>query len=104
MLNLTYSYVQICKVDTENGDVKLWKDCGTIYPGEPVFLSRDEENNNNESQEDDGVLMAAVSDSQVGKQDYLLFIDPKNMAEIARAKVHIQIPQALHGVFLPNSS
>ena len=83
--------------------MKLWKDCGTIYPGEPVFLSR-EDQNNNELQEDDGVLMAAVSDSQVGKQDFLLFIDPKNMTEIARANVSIQIPQALHGLFLPNSS
>ena len=88
---------QVCKLDTQTGNVKLWRENKTTFPGEPLYLPAPK---TEEDGEDSGIIMTAVSESRVGEQDYLVFINPKTMEEVARASVPCQIPQALHGVFL----
>ncbi|CAG7716986.1 unnamed protein product [Allacma fusca] len=93
----------LCKIDTRTGHTKLWRDASTSFAGEPVFAPppASVSNNNNKSTEDSGILMAAVSVSQPGRQDFLVFVDAKTMKETARALIPIQVPQAVHGIFLP---
>lgn len=88
----------ITKTDLQTGHTFVWKDGDLgdfIFPGEPLFVS-----NPQGTSEDDGVLISALTDSREQHDDYLLFIDPRNMTEIARAKFKNHIPSALHGLFL----
>jgi carotenoid cleavage dioxygenase-like enzyme len=89
----------LCKVHTTKKQTFLFKDSDTYYFGEPTFVANPEGKT-----EDDGILITAVTDIREGSNDFLVFVDARNMEEIARAEFENVIPQALHGIFLPASS
>ncbi|CAG7830593.1 unnamed protein product [Allacma fusca] len=86
----------LCKVHTTKKETFLFKDSDTYYFGEPTFVANPEAKT-----EDDGILITAVTDIREGSNDFLVFVDARNMEEIARAEFKHDIPQALHGIFLP---
>lgn len=90
-----YSHT-ITKTDLETAETIIWKDGDYFYPGEPIFIP-----NPQGISEDDGILLCGLTDSRAGHEDLLLFLDPRNLTEIARAKFKSHIPAALHGLFLP---
>lgn len=45
--------------------------------------------------------MAACSNVRSGGKDFVVFVSAKTMTELGRATVTSQIPQSLHGIFLP---
>jgi beta,beta-carotene 9',10'-dioxygenase len=83
---------QIAKVDTQDGSHRVWREPGS-YPGEPVFV-RDPRG----EREDDGVLLAVTLDAR-SERSYLLVLDARNLAELARATVPHAIPFGFHGHF-----
>jgi len=88
----------LCKIDITSGATKLWKDNESVYPGEPIFIPNPES-----SEEDAGVLMTTCSDCRTNERDYVIFLNAQTMTELGRAAVKGQIPQSLHGIFLPDS-
>ncbi len=48
------------------------------------------------SSEDDGLIVASVTDVRDDVKDFLLFIDARNMTEVARASFDEQIPLSSH--------
>jgi carotenoid cleavage dioxygenase-like enzyme len=89
---------QLIKVDTDTGDIKMWKENEYTYPGEVQFLPCP-----GSSSEDDGILLATVTDIRRGEPDFLLVLDASSFTEIARAEVTVHVPNAIHGLFLPTS-
>lgn len=89
---------QLVKVDVETGDVKTWKESEYMHPGEVQFVPCP-----GSASEDDGILLAAVTDIRKGEPDFLLVLDAKNLTEVARAEVAVDIPNVLHGLFIPSS-
>lgn len=72
--------------------VTLWQEPG-CYPGEPIFVPRPDG-----EAEDDGVILSVVLDTEAG-HSFLLVLDARTLAELARATVPHHIPFGLHGVF-----
>jgi len=88
----------LIKVDTDTGDIKMWKENQYTYPGEVQFVPCP-----GSSSEDDGILLATVTDTRRGEPDFLLVLDASSFTEIARAEVTVHVPNAIHGIFLPTS-
>lgn len=86
----------IYKLNVHDRSCTFWRDDEHTFPGEPVFVPNTSVN----GKEDDGVLIAAMSNVKKGEDDVLVFIDARNMKEIARASFKAHIPGALHGVFV----
>lgn len=84
---------RIAKVDVETGDAAVWQEPRT-YPGEPVFVPRPDADD-----EDDGVLLSVVLDAAAGTS-FLLILDARNLAELARATVPQAVPFGFHGQFI----
>jgi carotenoid cleavage dioxygenase-like enzyme len=84
------------KVHSSKKETILWRESEHYYIGEPMFVP-----NPNSDKEDDGVLLAAVIDNRDDHNDFLLFLDAKNMEELGRAEFKTEIPQALHGLWVP---
>lgn len=77
-------------------DVKEMKytDVDELYlPSEPIFVE-----NPNAVDEDDGLVLVMVLSS---KQDFLSFLDARDLKEIARARVpdHVKTAFTFHGFF-----
>lgn len=88
----------LCKVHTTKKETFLFKESDTYYFGEPTFVP-----NPDGQTEDDGVLITAVTDIREESRDFLLFVDAKNMEELGRAEFENDIPQALHGIYVPTN-
>ena len=85
-------FEQIVKVDVGDGARLRWSRPG-CYAGEPVFVARP-----GAEDEDDGVLLSAVLDAERGTS-FLLVLDARHLAELARAQVPHHIPFGFHGQF-----
>jgi len=83
----------IIKIDVLSRSTLKWSEAGS-YPSEPVFVARP-----GAEAEDDGVLLSCVLTTGPGRHAYLLVLDAKDLSEIARATVDVQIPRDLHGSF-----
>jgi carotenoid cleavage dioxygenase-like enzyme len=88
---------QLVKADVTTGGTRLWTADG-CYPGEPVFVAAP-----GGAAEDDGVLLSVVLDSR-RRTSYLLVLDARTFAEVARAEVPHPIPFGFHGQFHPESN
>jgi carotenoid cleavage dioxygenase-like enzyme len=75
----------------------IWRDTDYFFPGEPEFLPYP-----NAKEDDEGIILSAVSDGRDNGKDFLLFVDAKTMTEVSRAVLDNQIPQCVHGAFLPD--
>jgi len=62
-----------------------------IFLAEAIFIP-----NPNATSEDDGLILASVTDTRPDVKDYLLFIDARNMTEVARASFDEEIPFHSH--------
>lgn len=80
----------LVKLDLEQDDTKTWYQ-PRCYPGEPVFVAAPDA-----AAEDDGVILSVVLDSQT-VTSFLLILDAKTFAELARAEVTHHIPFGFHG-------
>ncbi|XP_035704759.1 beta,beta-carotene 15,15'-dioxygenase isoform X2 [Folsomia candida] len=87
----------LCRVDTETKETILWREEPYFFLGEPEFLPSP-----NATEDDEGIILSAVSDGRDNGKDFLLFIDAKTMTEVSRAVFDNQIPQCVHGQFLPD--
>jgi carotenoid cleavage dioxygenase-like enzyme len=85
----------ITKFDSKRKETCVWKGTEDQYPGEPQIIP-----NPTGTAEDDAVLIAAVSDVSPGCNDFIVFIDAKNMAELGRCQFKGTIPQSFHGLFI----
>ena len=89
------SATSLVKVDTVEGSTKAWRSPG-CFPGEPVFVAEPRAR-----AEDDGVLLSLVLDSNYGTS-FLLVLDARTMAELARAELPHAVPFTLGGDFFPD--
>jgi len=88
---------KVSKVSMQDKSIISWKGSDTLFPGEPVFISKP-----GESEEDEGVLVSAVTNSDHGGQSILIFLCAKTLKELGRASFDSPIPCAMHGIFLPD--
>ncbi|MEE6484756.1 hypothetical protein FKM82_014014 [Ascaphus truei] len=88
----------LIKVDVKTKKAKVWKEDGA-YPSEPIFVPR-----LGSVEEDDGLLLSAVISPRQNKNTFLLVLDAKNLAEVGRAEVPVQMPYGFHGAFIPHRS
>lgn len=49
------------------------------------------------TREDDGILVTTVTDVRPAERDFLLFLDARNMSEVARANFDVDIACGNHG-------
>ncbi|XP_006754522.1 PREDICTED: beta,beta-carotene 15,15'-dioxygenase isoform X2 [Myotis davidii] len=68
------------------------------WPSEPVFVSTPDA-----KEEDDGILLSAIVSSDPQKLPFLLILDAKTFAELARAYVDVDMHLDLHGLFIPDT-
>ncbi|XP_040570275.1 beta,beta-carotene 15,15'-dioxygenase [Lepeophtheirus salmonis] len=86
----------ITKIDMETGMTTIWKTGNEFeHPSEIVFLP-----NPSGSSEDDGVIISCVSNSGDRQGSYLVFLNARNMREIARANFDEPIPFGSHTHFV----
>jgi carotenoid cleavage dioxygenase-like enzyme len=85
-------YNQLVKVEVRARTTKVWReeDC---YVGEPVFVAAP-----GGRAEDEGVILSVVLKGKKGNS-FLLVLDARSFAEIARAEVPQHIPFGFHGQF-----
>jgi len=81
---------RLVKVDAEDGRVVEWAEDG-CYPGEPVFVPSPDATG-----EDDGVVLSVVLDSRT-LRSFLLVLDARGFAELARAEAPHHVPFGFHG-------
>jgi len=87
---------KIMKCDTVTKKWKVWKEEGA-YPSEPVFISRP-----GGTAEDDGILATIIIYSDQKRPITLLFLDPKELKEVARCKTTVTSqPYAFHHSYFP---
>ncbi|XP_054716397.1 beta,beta-carotene 15,15'-dioxygenase-like [Uloborus diversus] len=87
----------LIKLDNITGDMIVWKEKETMYPGELIYVPRP-----GSTEEDDGVLLCVVLDVEPDSPDFLMVLDAKTFKELGRAVVpnSIQLPPTVHGCFL----
>ncbi|CAK6436820.1 unnamed protein product [Pipistrellus nathusii] len=68
------------------------------WPSESVFLATPDA-----KEEDDGILLMTMVSSDPQKLPFLLILDAKNLAELARAYVDVDMHLDLHGLFIPDT-
>ena len=83
----------IQKIDLDSGAVGAWSAPG-CYPGEPVFVAAPEG-----GAEDDGIVLSLVLDAGA-ERSFLLVLDARDLAEVARAEAPHAVPFGFHGQFL----
>jgi beta,beta-carotene 9',10'-dioxygenase len=94
---LTYDFANaVVKVDVSGGPTKIWQVEG-CFPGDPIFVPRP-----GSTEEDDGVLLSVVLDSDASRS-FLLVLDARSMAELARADLPHHIPFSLGGNFFSDA-
>uniref|UniRef100_A0A8C7E6P4 Retinoid isomerohydrolase n=1 Tax=Naja naja TaxID=35670 RepID=A0A8C7E6P4_NAJNA len=85
---------RLCKMNVKTKETWVWQEPDT-YPSEPIFVPQPEA-----IEEDDGIILSIVISPGCGpKPAYLLILNAKNMSEVARAQVDINIPVTFHGLF-----
>lgn len=87
----------LIKLDNVTGEMTVWKEKDTMYPGEITYIPRP-----GSTEEDDGVLLSVVLDVEVDSPDFLLVLDARTFKELGRAVVPstIQLPPTVHGRFV----
>ncbi|QQP40212.1 Betacarotene 15_15'monooxygenase 1 [Caligus rogercresseyi] len=86
----------ITKIDVESSVMTSWKtDNEDEHPSEIVFVP-----NPACATEDDGILISCVSNARNGPGSYLVFINARNMQEVARVHFDEAIPFGLHTHFI----
>ena len=83
---------RVVKADVAVGTCRTWAEPG-CYPGEPVFVEAPDAR-----AEDDGVLLSVVFDA-ASDTSFLLVLDARDLAELARAEVPHHIPYGFHGQY-----
>ncbi|XP_072130787.1 retinoid isomerohydrolase-like isoform X1 [Mobula birostris] len=87
---------KIYKLNVKTKEHWMWQEPNT-YPSEPIFVPHPDA-----LDEDDGVLLTSVISPGSGQNPaFLLILDAKNLSEIARAEVEINIPVTFHGMYKP---
>ena len=81
----------VTKIDMETGETVAWRGDIFTHPSEAIFIPNPEA-----ISEDDGLIVASVTDVRAEEKDFLLFLDARNMTEIARANFDDQIPFSSH--------
>ncbi|XP_045147677.1 retinoid isomerohydrolase [Echinops telfairi] len=85
---------RLCKLNVKTKETWVWQEADS-YPSEPIFVSHPEA-----MDEDDGVVLSIVVSPGAGqKPAYLLILNAKDLSEVARAEVEINIPVTFHGLF-----
>lgn len=84
----------LTKIDLTSGELKAWRGDEFCHPAEPVFIPKP-----GSSSEDEGVLAATVTDTREDHNDFVVFIEAKNMTELARANINDPIPFTSHSTF-----
>ncbi|KAH0618514.1 hypothetical protein JD844_017794 [Phrynosoma platyrhinos] len=85
---------RLCKMNIKTRETWVWQE-PDAYPSEPIFVSQPDA-----LEEDDGVVLSIVINPGNGpKPAYLLILSAKDMSEVARAEVDINIPVTFHGIF-----
>jgi beta,beta-carotene 9',10'-dioxygenase len=82
---------RIVKVDVEQRSSEVWAEDG-CFPGEPMFVAAP-----GHEPEDHGVLLSVVLGPH--GNSFLLVLDARSLAELARAEVPHHIPFGFHGMF-----
>jgi carotenoid cleavage dioxygenase-like enzyme len=85
-------YNQLVKLDAQGGPSLTWSADG-CFPGEPVFAARP-----GGSTDDDGALLSVVLDTVAGGS-FLLVLDARTLAEVARATLPQAVMFGFHGHF-----
>lgn len=88
-----YFVDSVIKVDTKTQTWKTWIPKTNHLPTEPIFVARP-----GAVDEDDGVLLSVAMDAEAGSSA-LVFIDARNMEEIARARMPVVMGFSFHGTF-----
>ncbi|WP_150467694.1 carotenoid oxygenase family protein [Francisella sp. SYW-9] len=83
----------IIKIDLYNNGVSEY-DFGNDYVSEPIFIANPEAKS-----EDDGLIFANVIDSSK-KLSYIVYLNATDLSLVYKAYLPIQIPPALHGIYL----
>ncbi|XP_007957585.1 retinoid isomerohydrolase [Orycteropus afer afer] len=85
---------RLCKLNVKTKETWVWQEPDS-YPSEPIFVSHPDA-----MEEDDGVILSiVVSPGEGQKPAYLLILNAKDLSEVARAEVEINIPVTFHGLF-----
>nr|XP_055196830.1 retinoid isomerohydrolase isoform X2 [Nyctereutes procyonoides] len=85
---------RLCKLNVKTKETWVWQEPDS-YPSEPIFVSHPDA-----LEEDDGVVLSVVVSPGAGqKPAYLLILNAKDLSEVARAEVEINIPVTFHGLF-----
>ncbi|XP_074953412.1 LOW QUALITY PROTEIN: retinoid isomerohydrolase [Phalacrocorax aristotelis] len=78
---------KLCKLNVKTKETWVWQEPDS-YPSEPIFVSHPDA-----LEEDDGVVLSIVVSPGAGpKPAYLLILNAKDMSEVARAEVEVNIP------------
>ncbi|MED7789423.1 carotenoid oxygenase family protein [Francisella sp. 19X1-34] len=83
----------IIKLDLHNDRVSEY-DFGDDYVSEPIFIASPEAKS-----EDDGLIFVNVIDSSK-KLSYIVYLNAADLSLVYKAYLPIQIPPALHGIYL----
>uniref|UniRef100_T1IVV6 Uncharacterized protein n=1 Tax=Strigamia maritima TaxID=126957 RepID=T1IVV6_STRMM len=87
----------VFKMDLQTREVKAWRNAEESIMGEPFFLP-----NPTGIDEDDGIIIATASDVRPTHRSLLVFLEAKNMTELARVEIPIDIKVLNHAFFLPS--
>ncbi|XP_038268471.1 retinoid isomerohydrolase [Dermochelys coriacea] len=86
---------RLCKLNVKTKETWVWQEPDS-YPSEPIFVSHPDA-----LEEDDGVVLSVIVNPGAGqKPAYLLILNAKDMSEVARAEVEMNIPVTFHGMFI----
>ncbi|XP_064390883.1 carotenoid-cleaving dioxygenase, mitochondrial-like [Halichondria panicea] len=96
---LNETYEDLIKTDVKTKKCLTWSENG-CSASEPVFVGKPES-----SGEDDGVILSAVLRVDESQPPFLLVLDARTMAEMARVEFPgIQWHKDVHGIFVPASA
>ncbi|KAI9144747.1 carotenoid oxygenase [Paraphysoderma sedebokerense] len=82
----------IVKADLSGKTRTEWKESG-CYPSETLMIPDPEAS---ETEEDKGILISVVLDTKVNRS-FILFLDGRDLHEIARAYLPCSVPFGFHG-------
>ena len=85
----------LTKVHLDTGECVAWRGEEFYHPMEAIFIPRCE--NDLEAGEDDGLVVASVTDVRQDHKDFLVFLDARSMAEVARVSFDESLPFGSHG-------
>ena len=87
---------KLAKLNVKTKECITWgAGSGDVLPTFPSFFPRP-----GATEEDDGVLVSACTGAN-GEKSFLLVLDARNMEEVCRANMPVNMGMALHGNFFP---